>query len=305
MPSPEGHSDWVKAIRSAKSSIHMEMYHITDRDVIDALISRADDDLDMRVIVDQKMSHGYQQAFETLTDAGVQVRPGSRAFSITHAKTLVVDGETIIISAINLTNTAQSSRDFGVITHDANVIEEVENVFDADWENAETGGDNTPPLNNENLAWSPNNSMDQLVRLIDSANSTLEAESESFTSDAVVDAFNRAADRGVRVRLIIPECVFGSNDGNYKHMAQLHGVEVHVEHDGKSIAQPYMHSKMMVADQKFSYVGSINYSYNSIERARELGIIFLDEAASAKLSSEFDKDWNRSQGPNRTPHCKR
>src|ERR1700722_3712922 len=57
MPRAQGHDDWVGAIKSARRSIHMTMYHLTDKAVTDALISRAHDkSLDMRVIVDGKLS---------------------------------------------------------------------------------------------------------------------------------------------------------------------------------------------------------------------------------------------------------
>ena len=43
MPREEGHDDWINAIKDARHSIHMTMYHLTDKAVIDALASRAGD----------------------------------------------------------------------------------------------------------------------------------------------------------------------------------------------------------------------------------------------------------------------
>ena len=39
---------------------------------------------------------------------------------------------------------------------------------------------------------------------------------------------------------------------------------------------PYMHAKMMVADDRRAYVGSANYSVNSTTLARELGLLFSE-----------------------------
>ncbi len=217
---------------------------------------------------------------------------------------MVVDGEKAFITAINMTNTATNTRDFGIVTPDANIITEMNSVFEADWVNAENGKDDTPALSDGNLAWSPNNSLDRLTTLVDSATKTLDIEVENLTSDDIVNAFNRAAARGVNVRLVVPECSLGSPLLNYPAIGKLKGVNVHVEHDGRSIDQPYMHSKMMVADGKRVYVGSINYSYNSLLRARELGVIFLDEKTGDTLDTEFQKDWDRSAVPSDQPDCK-
>jgi cardiolipin synthase A/B len=283
----------------------MTMYHITDKAVIDALVKRASDhNLDMRVIVDGKsLTGGYKLAFQTMTAAGVQVRGSSHAFTLTHSKDIVIDRNTAIISAINMTNTAQNTRDFGIITRDPAVISEVESVFETDWQNAQDNGRNTPALSNQNLAWSPNNSTAQLVKLIDSAHSTLDVEVENLGSQYITDALNRAAQHQVNVRLIVPECALGNAYGNYKYIAQLHGVNVHVEHDGGSMQQPYMHSKMMVADNQYVYVGSINYSFSSTQNDRELGAIFLDESTAQQLVQEFETDWGRSQAPAQHPEC--
>jgi cardiolipin synthase len=304
MPETAGHTDFIDAIASAKSSVHMTMYHITDNAVVNALIAKAKDKkIDLRVIVDGNLSGGYRTVFNNLTAAGVKIRAGSTAFSLTHSKDVVIDGKTAIISAINMTNTFSNSRDFGIVTTDASIISEVESVFATDWQNAQDHGNATPPLSNPNLIWSPTTSTNLLVKLIDSSKSTLVAETESFDDSDVINALNRAAARGVVVRLIVPECNLGNALMNYPHLAQLQDVKVHVEHDGNTDQQPYMHSKMMMVDGKTMYIGSINYSFNSTQKDRELGVIFANANTASDLSREFETDWNRSQMPSAKPAC--
>lgn len=293
MPMASSHSDWVQAIKSARKSIHMEMFHITEKEVINALISRAHDGIDMRVIVDHQAKGGYKAAIDALTGAGVQIRLASAAFSITHSKSMVVDGAEAWITSINMTNTGTGSRDFGITTPDTGIINEMDQVFEADWKNAENDGDFTPPVSNPNLAWAPVNAVQQLTKLIGAATQTLDVEVENLGLDDVINALNAAVARGVAVRLIMPECT-GNNANNYAAMAKTKGVQLHVEHDGKSLDQPYLHAKMIVADGKINYIGSINYSYNSMIKSRELGVIFTDSGIGGKLSDEFKTDWNRS-----------
>lgn len=304
MPREQGHDDWINAIKNAQHTLHMTMYHLTDKEVIDALVSRVGDkSLDMRVIVDGKLTGGYKKAFDSIKEAGVNIRASSSFFTITHAKAMVLDGQSVFITAINMTNTARTSRDFGIVTSDENAIAETEKVFEADWQNAQSSGGTTPSLEDPNLAWSPNNSDQQLVKLVDTASQTLDIEVENLGSDDILAAFARAASRGVNVRLIVPECVLGNGLFNYQFFAKLPGVNIHVEPNGNSMEQPYMHSKMMVADGKYIYVGSINYSFNSTMKARELGAIFLDEGTAKTIESEYEIDWNRSHKPDPNPSC--
>jgi len=306
MPMASSHSDWVEAIRGARKSIHMEMFHVTEKAVIDALVARAHDNIDMRVIVDHKIIGGYKAAFDTLSSAGVKIRAASAFYSITHSKTMIVDNSVAWITSINMTNTGTSSRDFGILTPDTAIIAEIDKVFESDWTAAGDNAnvDTTPAVNHPNLAWSPTNSTNQLVKLIDSAKDTLDLEVENIGSQDILDALNRAAspERKVQVRVIIPQCS-GNNPNNYAALKKLKGIQTHVEHDGKSLDQPYLHAKMIVVDKKRNYIGSINFSYNSTVKSRELGVIFLDEDIGGKLSQEFKTDWDRSVAPADPPEC--
>ena len=48
---------------------------------------------------------------------------------------------------------------------------------------------------------------------------------------------------------------------------------------------------MIIADQARAFVGSENLSVNSLQDAREVGIVFTDEKAIAAFEAEFDQDW--------------
>ena len=305
MPDRSGHSDFADAIGSAKKFVHMTMYHITDDTIVNALIAKAaDKGVDVKVIVDGAgLKGGTQTVFNKMKKAGVNIRASSTAFSLTHSKDIVIDGKSVIIGAVNMTNTWSNSRDFAIVTTDQPIISEIETVFSADWTNAQKNGNVTPAVSNPNLAWAPTTADTVLVKLIDSATSTLVAETESFNHQDIIDALNRAAARGVNVRLIVPECDLGNATMNYPYLAQLKNVRVHVEHDGNSITQPYMHSKMMIVDNETMYIGSINYTFNSINKDRELGVVFTNATTSSELVKEFETDWNRSQNVPRTPNC--
>ena len=71
-------------------------------------------------------------------------------------------------------------------------------------------------------------------------------------------------------------------------MLKRDGVEVH------EIGSPYMHAKIVLADGKKAFVGSVNISTNSLERNRELGILVSDQNVLRVLFQTFQKDWQET-----------
>lgn len=296
-PAPDGHKDFLDAIVQAQSSIHMMMFHLTDAQAVDALLSARKRGVQVQVILDNKSTliPKFNKAYKQLQEAGVQAVKSSSGFSIMHAKAMVVDSKLALITSINLTNLSSSTRDYGIVTRDPQIISEMEKVFSADIQNANTDDIKTPELLVENLLWSPNNSLDKLVALIDSATADLKINIENLGHPAITDAFIRAAQRGVHIQLLAPMCDKNPDPlYNYPVLKKLSdaGIATKVMPYPESAETPYMHSKMILVDHQRIYIGSVNFSNNSIGKARELGIIFDDNKIAPIIESEFNKDWS-------------
>src|SRR5580658_9822374 len=92
----------LAAIQNAKSSVRVEVYQLTDNDVIQALVSAHAKGLPVQVILNQgffdsktnKMSYdgGVNKAtFDQLKAAGVDVNWAPHSFRFTHEKAIIVD----------------------------------------------------------------------------------------------------------------------------------------------------------------------------------------------------------------------
>jgi phosphatidylserine/phosphatidylglycerophosphate/cardiolipin synthase-like enzyme len=307
-PSPS-HAPFVRAIDGAQASIDMAMFHLTDPEVIEALVKAARRHVAVRVILDGASLQDPKLAKvqRRLRDAGIDVRPSSAAFSITHEKAMVVDRATAFITAINLTKPVATTRDFGVVTRVVPIVAEVERVFEADLDNAKHGTGATPELHEPALVWSPVDSRPKLKALIERATKTLDVTVENLGDLVIEDALIAAAKREVVVRLIVPACDKNPDPHlNFAPGAKLAkaGVVVRAMMPPESATQPYMHSKMILADAAIAYVGSVNFSKNSTTKARELGVIFANKAAAKTIASVFDEDWRRAVAlPDPPPAC--
>ena len=307
-PSPD-HKPFVDAIDGAHTSVDMAMFHLTDPQAIEALVKAAKRHVAVRVILDGASLKDPKLArIQTrLHDAGVDVRASSTAFSITHEKAMVVDRQAAFITAINLTKPVATTRDFGIVTHDRSIVDEVERVFEADLDNAKNSTGETPELHVASLVWSPVDSRAKLKSLIERATKTLDVTVENLGDAVIADALIAAVKRKVAVRLIVPACDKNEDPHhNFPPAAKLAkaGVVVHAMLAPESATQPYMHSKMILADGAIAYVGSVNFSTNSTTKARELGVIFANKAAAKTIASTFDIDWGHAVAlPDPAPAC--
>jgi phosphatidylserine/phosphatidylglycerophosphate/cardiolipin synthase-like enzyme len=299
-PNSKGHPEFVAAIRGARRSVRLTMYHLTDPEVVRALAAAKKRGCEVKVVLDGSSLRAkkFAKAFDQLQAGGVEVRASSPAFSITHEKAMIVDGKSAFITAINLTMAVEETRDFGVVLEDPSIVAEMDRVFKADWKNASEGTGVSPDVSQANLVWSPLNSRTKLVHLVDSARHTISATVENLGDPEIQAALIRAVtERKVVARLIVPACDKNKNpryNDPFSETLKKAGVQIRTMPHPSTADHPYMHSKMILADDALAYVGSVNFSPNSTLKARELGILFRRPPLLREIESIFERDWKVS-----------
>jgi len=209
----------------------------------------------------------------------------------THQKTITVDGAKSYVSTGNLDSTYYStSRDYGVFDTDPADVSAIETVFDADF--AKTS---VTPSDGTDLVWSPTDSQTRLLSLINSAQHSLEVEQEEFGDTTLVNAVVAAAQRGVAVR-VVAEDQGGAYDSELNQVTAAGG---HVKTYSSSTGY-YIHAKAIVVDYGTSaasvFQGSENFSDNSLNHNRELGLIVADSGVLTGIENAFNADFGSSGG---------
>ncbi|MEV7598447.1 phospholipase D-like domain-containing protein [Kitasatospora sp. NPDC089797] len=281
----QSHSLVVSFINSATSSVDVTMYELRDTTTVKALIARQQAGAQVRVVLDRKHTSVNGAAYKALKAAGVGVTYSSSAFVYTHQKTVTVDGGKSLILTGNLDSTYyDSSRDYGVFDNDANDVAAIEQVFAADY--AQTS---ITPSDGDNLVWSPTDSQDRLLALINGAQTSLDVQQLEFGDPALVDAITAAANRGVTVRVV------GMNPNSYgSQFDQVTAAGAKVV-TYSSTTGLYIHAKAIVADYGTSnakvFAGSENFSDNSLNNNRELGLIVSDSGVLNTIETTFATDF--------------
>lgn len=272
------YSEIVQAIKHAKKSVHLQNYHLSHPDVMAALIQKSKAGLDVQVIVDHAATvrDKSPNAYKDLSAAGVPVKLSSTGFSITHSKMMIIDGKVSFVSTINLTRHPDTTRDVGFFFDDSELANALEDIFATDWQNADVNGNDSPKGLPEALVLSPTNSRAKLLGFISSARQHLQLEVENFVDKDMAQALTDAAERGVKVEVVVPRCSFTSADLNMGIAKDLfaNGVDVRMMPEPNTADQPYIHAKFIIVDDQYAFVGSENMSHNSLDLAREVGVLF-------------------------------
>jgi uncharacterized protein (TIGR03437 family) len=275
-------------ISSAKSSLDMTMYELTDTQAEQYLAQAASSGVTVRVILDQNLEKSSNTpAYNYLSAHGVQVHWANPAYSATHQKTITVDGSTNAILTLNLTSQYYSTtRDFAVVENDRNDIAAIEATFEADFKNSAV----TPP-DGDDLAWSPTNSQSVILSVINAAKQSLLVENEEMSDTGVVNALVSAAGRGVLVQVTM------TNTGNEysSEFNQLVAAGVRVSTYASS-ASLYIHAKAILSDYGSAaaqvFIGSENFSKASLTENRELGLTLSDPAIMQSIAGTLTGDFN-------------
>lgn len=275
-------------LSAATKSIDMTMYEFSDTQAITILTAAAAKGLAVRVILDQNNEKANNTAAcNTLTAGKVSVHWANPAYACTHQKTITIDSATSAIMTLNLTPQDYSTtRDFAVITNDPADVAAIETTFNADFVDAAI----TPPIGG-NLAWSPTNSRSAITALINGAAKSLLISQEEFDDPGLQSALEAALKRGVAVTLVQENL-----KGEYSAALNVLKAAGAVIAIYSSRTGYYIHAKTFLADYGTDlaslFVGSENFSTDSLNENRELGLIFSDAACMQGVFTAVTADFS-------------
>jgi hypothetical protein len=217
----------------------------------------------------------------------------SPTYTYTHQKTLVIDRSKAVIMTANLTaRYYPTTRDFLVVDSRRADVTAIVKVFNADYAHRPAH-----PGDGRDLVWSPTDSQEKLLALINGATGSLRIYSEEMGDTTMEDALIAAAKRGVSVR-ICGENQGGEFDSDFARLARG-GVRISYYHSSSGF---YIHGKIIEADYGTRhakvFIGSENLSNTSLNQNRELGLITASHAVVSSIAGTFAIDFaTGSTGP--------
>jgi cardiolipin synthase len=312
----------LAAIALAKREIVLEYYWISSTPLglrfRDALTERASNGVTVRVIYDSLGSRGLGiEWWLPLERAGGQVREYNsilpfhdtfrldRLMQRDHRKLLVVDGQAGFIGGINIGDEwltidqgGSGWRDHAVAVR-GEVAREMRSLFYRTWSRVthEHAPDDVEPLRPPRgraayvLASQRRRrrSIHHEYRArIEGAHWSIDLAHSYFYPDATIRrALFRAAARGVRVRVLLPEV---SDVPGVQFFVEAmfdtflrHGLEIY------ALPPPMLHSKLAIVDRRFVTIGSYNLD-EGLRKNLEANVAVVDDAFAAHVTGWFEKD---------------
>ncbi|MEI6254560.1 MAG: phospholipase D-like domain-containing protein [Mycobacteriaceae bacterium] len=279
-------------IESAQSSLLIKQFTFTEPSLVEATLERFRAGVNVRVMLNAQRSGGDRANDETHDEfmrAGIDVQWANPHFYVTHEKSIVVDGKAAMVATYNLMiKYFTLTRDYGIITHDPRHVQQIVEVFNADWGHREI-----TPAEDGGLLWSNSNSRLQMARFIDRATTTLHIQHPKFVDAVILDRLVAAVERGVKIKVLcggrhgISEWDILDTFSSLRTLGRF-GVKVHKQKNLR------VHAKLIVIDEREALVGSMNIDRSAFDSRRELGLTTTDPAVVARLIEVFDSDWNSS-----------
>lgn len=277
----------ISQINAAQKEILVEVYLLSDKDVIKALEDARKRGVSVKVMMEEHPFGGGNLNPTTkkeLETSNIQVNWTNPDFALTHEKTITIDGREVFVLNQNLTASAFSkNREYDIFdtnTVDANIIR---TIFYDDWQRK-----NYSPPDQTDLVISPLTSRKILTALISKSQKSLDIEVEDIDDASVVAAISQDAQHE-KVRIITPSLSQISSNSKALQTLKSNNVEV------KYLSSPYIHAKLILSDDQTAYIGSINLSSQSMDENREVGIIISNLEIINTLSQTFESDWEKAK----------
>lgn len=128
---------------------------------------------------------------------------------------------------------------------------------------------------------------DRIIKAIDASNSSIDLAIFDFTSQEIKAAFEKAKQRGVRIRIIADS---RQAKGVHSVVQALidEGFNVKITH---GIGRGIMHNKFAIFDNKLLFTGSYNWTNNAEHNNYENAVFLSEPETITQYQKEFDKIW--------------
>lgn len=324
----------LKAIRSARVSVTFEAYifhegKVAD-EIVEALVDRCRAAVRVTVLLDAHGADGLPERYiDALKSSGCELVPDFRPLSVwtlqrtnkrSHRRIVVVDGQVGFTGGYGVDDTWNGDGKTDGHWRETNVrlqgpvVQSLQEAFVEHWREATGallgGKDYFPyppveikdlPVRAQVVRSSPLQGNEAMYRVflqaISSARSSILISTPYLLpGEQLTRSLLEAAQRGVRVRVLIPSVEKGSGVEFVTQASQRDvfgpllegGIQLH------EYAPALLHTKMMIIDGTWATVGSANFDNRSMAMNDELNVMFYDQTIAKRLEEIFVEDITHS-----------
>jgi len=281
-------------IRDAKKSIWVEQYELDRKDLLDLLVSKAKQGVEVKVLLDQspksaKATYDYLKG----NSVGVQYYPTQKG-QFDKVKLLAIDSSRALIAGNDWATSASINHDAALELNGKSAWKTAW-VFARDWKFATTIDLNLAEtsLPDDNVLLSTNaNIQSQVTTQMQGVKNSIQIELNQFTFPAeLINLLADAAAGGKKVQVILDSAQQKTNQSTIDKLKSS-GAQVrqYPADDKHKLAAHFA-----LFDDRVTILGSANWTRSSFVQNHELAVTVPSKAITAKLAAVFNADWEKSK----------
>jgi len=271
----DGPGPLLSAIKSAKKSVQTAIFRFDRGDIEEALKAAVAVGVKVTALVADVNRGGEQKLRQLETrflEAGITVARTADDLVRYHDKLIIIDRRTLFVLSFNFTHMdIDHSRGFGIVTRNASLVQEAQQLFEADCaRHPYTAGLDT-------FVVSPANSRKLLRSFLKRAKKQLLIYDPQISDTEMIRILQERAKADVEIRVI------GKISGRS-------GVAV------RKLTRMGLHTRTIIRDGRQAFVGSQSLRAAELDSRRELGLMVREMKVVKKLIATFESDWSAADG---------
>ncbi|MDD5213529.1 MAG: phosphatidylserine/phosphatidylglycerophosphate/cardiolipin synthase family protein [Candidatus Gracilibacteria bacterium] len=275
----------VKKIDEAKARIFVEVYIFTEKDLQKALVRAKKRGIDVKVIMEKnvyKAGNLNKKTSDNFAKNNIEtVWASDTNFALTHTKMMIIDDARIISTGNYSYSTFSKNREFFIFVKDEKLLGNLLNIFNADFTYKKE------IIYDENLILSPYYTREKFDILLKSAKKSIKMYIQNFGDTDILEILKSKQKEGIDIEIIMPD--LKALPANKEEIVELDKAGIKY----KLLKSPYIHAKGILVDDKYLYLGSVNMSYYSIEKNREIGLLIKEQKIISKFNEVFSLDFKK------------
>lgn len=262
--------------------LKIQVYEFTEKRIRELMKSLAKKWADINIIIEDRKYQQYRNTYKDLIELftwyqNIQVKSDKQMWTeYIHSKVDLLD-DSFWIKTNNITASAfKSSREYMFHSYDIKVKESLDKIFDKDWSGEKIEISDIHP----NLLVCNINCRAGIENLLNNAEESIFIQTQYITDPSIFEILKNKSN------LSWFQIIVANTDDNDDLLNYFGPAKV------KKLKKPYVHAKMILIDNKYLILGSMNLSQNSLDNNREIGIILIDQYLIDKFKYQFNLDWN-------------
>ena len=283
----------VEKIDNSKKRVYVEVYMITENRIKQALKKAKDKWINVKVLIEKnpyKANNINNKHYSFLEKSWIEVKwSDPDKFSLNHSKFLIIDDEAIV-STGNLTYSSFTfNRDMFLFLKDKEIVKNLLNIFEKDFwfssdtENETITEEKIKSIYNHNLVVSPEYSRIKIEKMFLQAEKNIKMYFQYLSDQELIDILIEKSKKGVEIEIIIDKTFYDEQKEKIKNLEE-YWIKI------RKLEKIKMHSKAILTDGKYLFIGSINFSRYSLDKNREVWILLTNKEIIKDFETLFEKD---------------